>query len=72
MHETEWQFASSPVEECWTGLKLTAIGVISCRGELYVFEFEWQFVSSPVEESWVCVEIVSDWCDLLWRRVGCV
>ena len=44
VHETEWQFASSPVEECWTGLKLTAIGVISCRGELYVFEFEWQFV----------------------------
>ena len=40
-------------------MKLAAIGVVSCRGELYVYDIEWQFVSSPVEESCVCLELTA-------------
>ena len=40
-------------------LKLSAIGVISCRGELDVFEFEWQFVSPPVEEIGCVLKLIA-------------
>ena len=51
-------------------LKLSAIGVISCRGELYVCEIEWQLVSSPVEESWSPVE--ENWVCLKLTAIGVV
>ena len=61
------------VEEIRSPVKLTAVGVISCRGDLDVWLELTAVVCDLLSRRLACVvEIDSSWCDLLSRRLGCV